>query len=135
MAGKVRIDKWLWAIRIFKSRSLANEHVRQNKVKVGESIVKPSYGVEVGQIVAVKKGNFNLTFQVEKLIEKRVSATLAQECYTDLTPEEEYNKYKDWHIGKGSGEFRDKGLGRPTKKERRDIDDFKDRVYDFDDVE
>lgn len=135
MLNKVRIDKWLWAVRIFKSRSLSADTIRQNKVRVGENVVKPSYGIEQGQIVSVRKGGYNLTFQVEKLIEKRVSATLAQDCYKDLTSQEEYNKFKEWYIGKSTGEFRDKGLGRPTKKERRKIDDFKDRFYDFEDAE
>ena len=62
---------------------------------------------------------------VEKIIKTRVSAVLALPCYLNLTPEEELNKYKNWFVGKTGTEFREKGLGRPTKRERRDLDDFK----------
>lgn len=77
----------------------------------------------------VKKEGFNLTFKVNRLIEKRVSATLAMPCYTNLTPDEEMLKYKDWYVGKSTGEFREKGLGRPTKRERRTIEEFKDNWF------
>ena len=68
---------------------------------------------------------FNLVFKVIDLLEKRVSAMLAEPCYKNLTPEDELNKYKDWYIGKAAPERRGKGSGRPTKKERRTLDDFK----------
>lgn len=124
--GKVRIDKWLWSVRIFKSRSIASDACRTNKVKIDDESVKPSYLVGEGEIVMVKKEGFNLKFKVVKLIDKRVSATLAQPCYENLTPEEEFNKFKDWFVGKASPERREKGAGRPTKRERRDLDTFKD---------
>lgn len=103
---------------------------KSGKVKIDENNVKASYLVTVGETVFVKKNGFNLSFKVDKLIEKRVSATLAQECYTDLTPEEELNKYKDWYIGKAAPEKREKGAGRPTKRERRTIDSFKKNYLD-----
>ena len=130
---KVRIDKWLWSVRIFKSRSISSDACRTNKVKINEKNVKPSYPVRVGERVHVYKDGFNLTFEVVQLINKRVSATLAQPCYKNLTPEEELNKYKDWYIGKGAPERREKGAGRPTKRERREIDDFKDDFELWDD--
>ncbi len=135
MADKVRIDKWLWSVRIFKSRSLATDVCRSGKVKLNESNVKPSTLIKVGDLIGVKKNGFDLQFKVVKLITKRVSATLAQPCYEDLTPESEINKYKDWFIGKASAEVRGKGEGRPTKKERRTIDEFKQEYledFDFD---
>jgi len=98
-------------------------------VKIGESNVKASAPVSVGEYVHVKKNGFNLQFKVVKLISKRVSATLAQPCYEDLTTEEELNKYKNWFIGKASAEKRGRGEGRPTKRDRRDIDQFKDGYY------
>ena len=122
---KVRIDKWLWAVRLFKSRSLATDTVKSGKVKMNGKALKASYLVIPGNIIEVKKNGFNLSVKVEKLIDKRVSATLATECITDLTPAEELNKYKDWYTGKAQPEFRERGEGRPTKKERRVIDDFK----------
>ena len=78
----------------------------------------------------VKKNGFHMEYEVVDLIEKRVSAPLAQACYNDITPEEELNKYKSWFIGKARSEMREKGAGRPTKRERREIDDFKDHQYD-----
>ena len=126
MLKKVRIDKWLWSVRIFKSRSLATDACKSSKIKVGEQNVKPSYLIKRDEIVHVKKNGFNLTFKVIDLLEKRVSAVLAQPCYEDLTPPEEMNKYNDWFVGKGRPELREKGAGRPTKKDRREIDRFKD---------
>ena len=133
---KVRIDKWLWAVRIFKSRTMANNAVKSGKVKVGEKTVKPSYLVGVDETLLVRKNGFDLIFLVKDILKKRVSATLAAPCYEDLTPESEKNKYKGWYIGKAAAERRDKGEGRPTKRERREIDEFKDENYfemDFDD--
>ena len=82
----------------------------------------------------VNKNGFNFTFEVVDLIQKRVGAPIAQKCYIDHTPEEELNKFSDWFIGKRGVEAREKGTGRPTKKERREIDDFKsDQFYNWDD--
>ena len=126
MAKKVRIDKWLWSVRIFKSRSISTNACKSGKVKIGEDNVKASTLIVGGEIISVRKNGFNLVFKVVELIDKRVSATLAQPCYEELTPEEELNKYKDWYIGKAAPERREKGAGRPTKRERRIIDKFKD---------
>ncbi len=128
---KVRIDKWLWSVRIFKSRTLASDAIKSGKVRIGEANAKPADSVVVGQIVHVKKDGFNLEFLVKKLIDKRVAATLAVECYDNLTPVEEMSKYKDWYVGKQGVEFRERGTGRPTKRERRDIDGFKGERFEF----
>lgn len=120
-----RVDKWLWAIRIFKSRSLATTTCKAGKVKINEKTAKASASVEENSIVFVKKNGFNLQLVVKKVIDKRVSATLAAPCYENITPEEEMNKYKDWFIGKGKTETREKGSGRPTKRERRELEEFK----------
>lgn len=134
---KVRIDKWLWSVRIFKSRSQATEACRSAKIRINDTNTKASSMVAVNDLIDVKKNGFNLQFKVVKLIAKRVSATLAQPCYEDLTSEEELNKFKNWFVGKAMAERRDKGEGRPTKKERREIDTFKDEYLewanDFDD--
>jgi len=124
--GKVRIEKWLWSIRIFKSRSLSTKECRSGKVKIDGQNLKPSHLIIIGDIVEVRKEGFNLIFKVIKLIDKRVSATLAQECYQNMTSVEELNKYKDWFIGKAGSEMRERGSGRPSKKEKREIDEFKD---------
>lgn len=122
---KVRIDKWLWSVRIFKSRTIATDACKSGKVKIKGINVKPSYLLEREELVEVRKNGFDLQFKVVDLIQKRVSAPLAQQCYEDLTPAEELNKYQDWFVGKAAAERREKGAGRPTKKERRTIDEFK----------
>jgi ribosome-associated heat shock protein Hsp15 len=124
---KVRIDKWLWSIRIFKSRTLATDACKGGKVKVGGEAVKPSYLLSVGEIAFVKKDGFTFQLKAVQLIEKRVGAPIAVGCYEDLTPVEEKAKYEAWFEGvMPTIEKRERGTGRPTKKERREIDGFKD---------
>ena len=122
---KVRIDKWLWAVRIFKSRTLATDVVKKGKVRLNNEPVKPSTSVTVGDRLIVVKEGFHLDLEVVKLLNKRVGAPLAVTAYVDHTTEEEMNKFKDWFVGKARGEHREKGLGRPTKRERRDLEGFK----------
>jgi len=135
MEGKVRVDKWLWAIRIFKSRSLATKVAKEGKIAINGKKAKPSSSVEVGDRLTVSKIGYNFQFEVIKIIGKRVGAPIAVECYVDHTPEDELRKYDRWFVGKGRAEIREKGAGRPTKKERREIDDFKQDFYNFDDWE
>jgi len=126
---KVRLDKWMWSVRIFKSRSKSTNACKNGRVRMGEQIMKASSTLRIGDIINIRKDGFNLTFQAKTLINKRVSATLAQPCYENLTPEEELNKFKDWFIGKAPAERRERGSGRPTKRERREIDDYKDEFF------
>lgn len=127
MAAKVRIDKWLWAVRIFKSRTISTDFVKSGKVKVGGVDVKPSFLVGENDTVVVKKEGFNFEFKVLKTIEKRVGSPIAVTCFLDVTSEEERNKYNAWFLaGSGKAEMRERGAGRPTKRERREIDWFKD---------
>lgn len=130
---KVRVDKWLWSVRLFKSRSMATDACKSGKIKINGHNLKPSYLLQQNEVIEVKKNGFNLLFKVNQLLEKRVSAVLAAPCFEDLTPPDELNKYKDWFVGKSGTEFRDKGEGRPTKKERRDIDEFKDMYFEDED--
>lgn len=130
---KVRIDKWLWAVRIFKSRTIATDFVKSSKVKVAGNEVKASFQVGEGDTVVVKKDGFNFEFRVLKLLEKRVGSPIAVTCYEDVTPAEERNKYNAWFLaGQGRAELRERGAGRPTKRERREIDWFKDGDSDDD---
>ncbi len=133
--SKTRVDKWIWSVRIFKSRTLATNACKANRVKINSKLVKASTSVEVNDVVSIQKNGFNFEFKVLKLINKRVGAPLAVECYENVTPEEELNKYNSWFVGKGRAEIRDKGAGRPTKKERREIVDYKENVYDIFDWE
>ena len=128
---KLRVDKWLWSVRIFKSRSISTEACKSGKVMLDEKNLKPSHLIQVGNILTVKKDGFSLQFKVIKLIEKRVSAVIADTCKENITPESELLKYKDWFIGKARPEWRDKGEGRPTKKERRTLEHFKENKDSF----
>lgn len=122
---KVRVDKWLWSVRIYKSRTLSTEACKKGQIKINGKSVKPSYMLTQEETLEVHKNGFNLIFKVKNLISKRVSAPLAQECYEHNTPESELNKYSDWFVGKARPEVRERGAGRPTKRERREIDEFK----------
>ena len=122
----IRVDKWLWSVRIFKSRSLAAKHCREGKVKLNDKKIKSSYQIKVGDVLKVNRMGFDMIYKINQLIDKRVSAPLAKPCYEDMTPKEELNKYESWFIGKGQSERRERGSGRPTKKERRTIDIFKE---------
>jgi ribosome-associated heat shock protein Hsp15 len=134
--SKVRIDKWLWSVRIFKSRTIATDACKGGKVKLNNTNVKPSSLVQKDDVLIIRKNGFDFQFKVVELIEKRVSAAIAQQCYENITPQEEMNKYSEWFAaGKASAEKRDRGTGRPTKKERREIDDYKEGWFDFEDWE
>jgi ribosome-associated heat shock protein Hsp15 len=126
MPDKIRIDKYLWAIRIYKTRSIATAACRDGKVRMGGEPVKSSHMISAGDVIDVLKSGFRMKYKAVKLIEKRVSPLLAKECYEDQTPAEELQKYKSWFIGKAAPERRERGAGRPTKKERREIDAHKD---------
>jgi len=127
----VRIDKWLWCIRIFKSRSIAHGALEHRQIKKAGLPLKASYHPQVGELIEVRKNGFNLLIEVVEVISHRVGASHAAMCYHNLTSEEEMSKYKDWFVGKAKAEQRDKGLGRPTKKDRRAIDDYKEFTFDF----
>jgi len=116
----IRIDKWLWAVRIFKTRNLAAEHCRRSRVLIGDEPVKPSRLVRIGDVIMVRKPPLTLTYQVTGLIDKRVSASLAAENVINLTPKEELDKLK--LVQENLFFTREKGTGRPTKKDRRELD-------------
>jgi ribosome-associated heat shock protein Hsp15 len=119
----VRIDKWLYAVRIYKTRALASEACRRGRVLVNGQAAKPSKELRMEDIVTVRKLPLVYNYQVKAIIDKRTSARLATEYFEDLTSPEELNKLK---IKETFFIRRDKGKGRPTKKERRDIDRLND---------
>ena len=121
MEDKVRIDKWLWAVRIYKKRSQAAIACNSGKVKIEGESVKASKQIGIGEIINIQKDALKLTFKVIGLVEKRVSAKLVSNYVEELTPEEELMKHKEFMK---SAFYRPKGLGRPTKKERRIIDKY-----------
>lgn len=124
----VRIDKFLWSVRIFKTRSIATEACRKGRVTINNITVKPSRLITSGDVIVVKKPPVNYSFRVIEPIENRVGAKIIENYVEDLTPEEEKQKleYKNMSF---TG-FREKGSGRPTKKERRELDSFFDE-FDF----
>ena len=132
---KIRVDKWLWTVRMFKSRTMASDAVKGGRVKINGAAIKASYNIARGEVIELKKNGFNFQFKVIELLKNRVAAPIAITCYENLTPPEELNKYNEWFVGKGGIEFRERGAGRPTKKDRREIDGFKDDWFDveFDD--
>ena len=138
---KTRIDKWLWSVRIFKSRSRATQACKSGKVKVNGGKCKPARSVIAGELVSVDKNGLKLQFKILDLLKTRVAYAIAKDCYEDLTPNEEREKLRAFHHRRLSGEDRDRGLGRPTKRDRRAIENFKemdewlheDLPYDFGD--
>lgn len=119
---KCRIDKWLWAVRIYKTRSLAAESVASGKVRIDDETVKPAHQVVAGKVVKVRKGLVTYHYRVLDVLDKRVGAALVSQYYADITPQEELDKLD---INKSlPTAFRERGTGRPTKKERRDLDEW-----------
>ena len=123
MSESFRIDKWLWAVRIFKTRSLASDACRKGKVEIEDKTVKPSRSVAIDDIITVKKSPYTFKYKVKGLIGKRVSAKIASGYFDDLTPPEDILKVKT--IQESAFFTRERGTGRPTKKDRRIIDRFK----------
>lgn len=119
----VRIDKWLWAIRVFKTRAQASDACRGGKVKMEGQNVKASREVKEGDIIEVQSGILKKTFEVIKPVRNRVGAKLVSELAKDLTPKEELEKLEMLRLL--NTEKRDRGIGRPTKKDRRDINKLK----------
>lgn len=127
---KLRIDKYLWSIRLFKTRSLATEACKAGRVKLNGQNIKPSYVVKVGDIYQVQKGIERKIVKVLGLLERRVDAKTAVQFYEDQTPEEETTAYKSaFHAPILT---RDRGAGRPTKRDRREIDDLKEDWWEDD---
>ena len=130
MSDQARIDKWLWAVRIYKTRSIAAEACKKGHVSIGERTAKPAHNVRVGDIVNVKKTPITYSFKVLQCAEHRVGAKLVPELMENVTPQEQYNILE---MSKMSGFVdRARGTGRPTKKERRDLDTFVEESYEMD---
>ena len=125
---KLRIDKYLWAIRIFKTRSLATEACKAGRVKLNGQNIKPSHEVKEGEIYQVSKGIERKVIRVTGLLGNRVDAKTAVNFYEDQTPLEETHRFKSMFHAPVLK--RDRGTGRPTKKDRREIDELKDDFFE-----
>lgn len=131
MAEVARIDKWLWAARIYKTRSIAADACKNGRVTINNVNVKPSHMVKAGEVVSVKKPPITYSFKILKTIEQRVGAKLIPEVYENVTDAKQYELLE---MSKISGFVdRARGTGRPTKKERRALDAFVDpAMFGFD---
>ncbi|MBR1850998.1 MAG: RNA-binding S4 domain-containing protein [Bacteroidales bacterium] len=123
MDETVRIDKYLWAVRLFKTRAQATEACRAGQVKMGQQVLKPSHEVRVGEVYSLSIEQLHKTIRVEAPLHSRVGAQLVPNFMTDLTPKEEYERIQ--MVRQYAFEKRDRGAGRPTKRERREIEEFK----------
>lgn len=135
MKEEVRIDKWLWATRIFKTRTIASDACKKGRVTIKGQNVKPSHGIRVGQVVEVRKPPVTYSFEVLGLIENRVGAKLVPNYMKNVTSRDQLELLE---MVKISGFVnRQKGLGRPTKKEGRELAQFTETAFfgfdDFDD--
>lgn len=133
--AEARIDKWMWAVRIFKTRTIAAEACKKGRVQINGAQAKPSRMVKPGDVIQVKKSPITYSFKVLQAIEKRVGAKLVPEVMENVTTPDQYELLE---MSKISGFIdRAKGTGRPTKKDRRDLDEFFMPEYlddfDFDD--
>lgn len=127
MADDIRLDKYLWAVRIFKTRSDAAEAIRTNKVLVNDAYAKPSREVKAGDRLSVRRGQVVYTYKVLGLVSSRQPAKNVPEYCLDTTPKAELDKL---HVPRETVfVFRDRGTGRPTKKERRELDTLMDEIY------
>jgi ribosome-associated heat shock protein Hsp15 len=124
---KLRIDKYLWAIRAFKTRTLAADACKAGRVKLDNKNIKPSHEVKTGETYQLSKGIERRVIIVTGLLENRVDAKTAIDFYQDVTPVEQTLAFKS--MFQAPVLKRDRGAGRPTKKDRREIDDLKDDFF------
>jgi ribosome-associated heat shock protein Hsp15 len=130
MKTEVRIDKWLWAVRLFKTRSLAAEACKKGKILIGGVEVKPSRNIKVGEVVCVKRNPVLFSFEVLALAQNRMAARLVPDFMKNVTTPNQLELYE---LGKiNAKNNRDRGTGRPTKKERRDLDELFEPTFYLD---
>ena len=130
--SEIRLDKYLWAVRVFKTRSDAADAIRNNRVLVNDAYAKPSREVKEGDIISVKKMPVTYSYKVLALVSSRQGARNVPQYCLNITPQEELDKLT---VPRETiFVFRERGTGRPTKKERREIDALMDGFY-FDEEE
>ncbi len=118
----MRIDKFLWSVRFYKTRNIAAEEIKKNRVSIGENVVKSSKEVKMGDVIKIKKNQIEYKIKVIDLPKSRIGAKLVALYVIDMTEKDQYEILK---MRKSAQDYyRQKGLGRPTKKDRREMDDF-----------
>jgi ribosome-associated heat shock protein Hsp15 len=120
---QIRVDKWLWAVRIYKTRNQATEACKKGRILIREQPVKPSRVLRINDIIQIKKPPVIYSYKVTGLLAKRLSARLVKDYVENITPESELQKLK---VRETFFISRDKGSGRPTKKERRTMDKLRE---------
>jgi ribosome-associated heat shock protein Hsp15 len=118
----VRIDKYVWCVRLSKTRSLATKLIANNKIKLNNAECKPAKELAVGDLLTIQKNNASFSFRVKALTEKRLGAKLVADYIDDETSEEEIEKYKTYQAAQRN--YRGRDQGKPSKKDRRELDDF-----------
>lgn len=126
---EIRVDKYLWAMRIYKTRSIATDACKCGRVKMNGVEIKPSRAFHVGDVFTVRKGPITYTYRVLQLASNRLGAKMVPEYLQDITPKEQLELLELARYAAQSG--RDRGTGRPTKKDRRDIEQFFSDDYDY----
>lgn len=127
MKTEVRIDKWLWAVRLFKTRSLAAEACKKGKVIIKNIPAKPSRNIKVGDVICIKRNPILFSFEVLALSENRMNAKLVPEFMRNVTTPDQLELIE---LGRLAGQTgRDRGTGRPTKKDRRNLDEFTEPTF------
>lgn len=121
----LRLDKFVWCVRLAKTRSQASESISKGKIKLNDQQVKPSKDPKIGDTIHFSKNTAVFSFKIIQLLDKRIGAKLVEEYVIDITSEEEKERYKLYNLTQSV--YRENGTGKPTKKDRRDINDF----YDF----
>ena len=122
MADETRIDKWLWTVRIFKTRTLATDACKKGRVKINDVEAKPSKDIKIGDIILVRKPPINYSYIVKGIPKNRIGAKLLVDYIENTTPEDELQKLEPGFLAFQG--YRQRGMGRPTKKERRILDNI-----------
>lgn len=130
MADSIRIDKFLWAVRLYKTRSIAADALKRGKVSMGGQQVKSSRVVKIGDVIAIKVPAATRSFEVLQIPRSRMGAKLVKDHIREVTPKDQQDLLEMYHLQMSMQ--RQKGLGRPTKKERRDMESFFDVPADDD---
>ena len=126
----MRIDKFLWSIRFYKTRTIATEEVKKNRVAIGESVVKSSKEVKEGDIIKIRKNQIDYKIKVIQIPKSRMGAKLVPLHIKDVTDKEQYEMLKMRKMSQDY--YRNRGEGRPTKKDRREMDDYVENDVDSD---
>jgi ribosome-associated heat shock protein Hsp15 len=118
----LRWDKYIWSVRLAKTRSQASEALSKGRIKINDKETKPSREPKVGDVIQVQKNGAVFTYRVIQLLENRISPKLVIDYLIDLTTPEEKKKFDDYQLAQSA--YRSYGTGKPNKKDRREIDDF-----------